>query len=385
MEFLGFRRGDESFGVRNYLAVVPTVGCVADLAVEAARQLSMAAALPHHQGCCQPPVDLRRCMRVLTNLCLNPNVAAVLVVGMGCEGVSTEGLASAVRGSKPVEAVDVQSCGGYLEALRECINAGHNLLLEVKDWSREPVDISKLTVAVKCGASDATSGIASNPAVGAAVDTLVDEGATVVFGETTEIIGAEHLLAKRAASREVAEELLKFVHRLEEKAKAVGVDIRGGQPTPGNIRGGITTLEEKSLGAIAKAGSRPLAGVLEYGERPVKPGLYFMDTPGREPEAMTGFAACGAQVIVFTTGRGAVQGFPVVPVVKVCGNPETCKKLRSHIDVDVSGIIEGVEGIEEAGRRVLKEVLAVASGKPCRAELAGCQGAVEIYVEGPIL
>ena len=385
LEFSGFLRPDGTFGVRNYLAVVPTVACACDVVLRVSEVVVGARPLMHHQGCAQLPQDVERVARVLANLGKNPNVGAVLVVGLGCESVSADRLADEIsKTGKPVETVVIQEEGGTRRAIARGVELGQRLAVEISECRRTSAGVSELAVGVKCGASDATSGIASNPAVGACSDALVDRGATVIFGETTEIIGAEHILAKRAASREVAERLLEVVRRTEERIRRAGVDIRGSQPTPGNIAGGITTLEEKSLGAIAKGGSRPLAGVLEYGERPEGRGLYFMDTPGREAEAVTGLVAGGAQVVLFTTGRGAPQGFPIAPVVKVCGNPRTCKLLGEHIDVDVSGVIEGGETVEGAGRRVLGELLEVASGKPTRAELLGCDLTIEIYAGAPI-
>ena len=217
---------------------------------------------------------------------------------------------------------------------------------------------------------------------------LVDEGATVVFGETTEALGAEDVLSKRAASPEIARSILSKISEMEERAKSIGVDMRGSQPTPGNIRAGLTTIEDKSLGAVIKTGTRTIQGVLEYGERPQGKGLYFMDTPGREIEMLTGLAAGGCEVIVFSTGVGAPQGFPIVPVIKVSGNENTCRHLAEHIDIDVSGIVRGEQTLEEAGQRIFDEIIQVASGRQVQAERLGYDKwgvNLGIYMKGPVI
>ena len=188
-----------------------------------------------------------------------------------------------------------------------------------------PVDVSNIVMSIKCGGSDATSGMASNCVIGYVADKLVDLGATVIFGETTEFIGGEHLLAKRGATKEVGDKIFQIVNEMEARAKSLGCDMRKGQPTPGNIAGGLSSIEEKSLGAIMKSGTRPIQGVMGYTERVTNhKGLWIKDTPGREPEILTGMAATGAQCMMFSTGRGAPQGFPSMPVIKICGNPNTC-------------------------------------------------------------
>ena len=218
-----------------------------------------------------------------------------------------------------------------------------------------------------------------------AFDRLIDEGGTAIFGEITEMIGAEHVLARRAKTPEVAEQILKVVHELEEKIKSLGVDIRGSNPTPGNIRGGLSTIEEKSLGAIVKGGSKPIQGVLDYAEKPDGKGLYIMISPGREIEFLTGPVAGGAQIVIFTTGRGAPQGYPIAPVIKVCGNPRTSEKLSEHIDVDVSDVITEDKTLEEAAEKVFEKLVKVASGEKTKAEIIGYDKTIDIYVRGIIL
>lgn len=387
MKFQGYLRKDGLVGVRNYLAVIPTVGCVNEVASRIAGQINGAAPILHHQGCCQLKPDLEMVTKVLIGIGKNPNVSSVLLVSLGCESVNGEEIEKEIRSDKPVERICLQELGGITRTVSQGIMIAQRMALDSSN-SRSEARLSDLTIGIKCGASDTTSGIASNPAVGVAADRLLEEGATVIFGETTEVIGAEHVLARRAKNKEVANKIWEKVRQMEERAKVLGVDMRGGQPTAGNIRGGLTTIEEKSLGAIVKAGTKPIEGVLEYGEKPSKPGLYFMDSPGREMEFITGIASAGAQIMLFSTGLGAPQGFPISPVIKVSGNPGTCHHLEEHIDLDVSAIVKGKEEIEEAGNRIFEEVIKVASGKRVKAELLNYdKNGVNnnIYAIGPII
>jgi altronate dehydratase large subunit len=324
---------------------------------------------------------------VLTGVCLNPNVAAVVLVSLGCESVTAEDIVNAVRPAKPVELVRVQAMGGITAATEKGIAAARKLA-EQQSGRRGSVALSDLIIGVKCGASDTTSGLASNTATGNAVDRLVKLGATVLFGETTEVIGAEHILVRRARNDSVATALMNCVHAMEARVNAMGVDMRGGQPTEGNIRGGLTTIEEKSLGAIVKSGTMPINGVVRYGERPSAPGLYFMDSPGREMEFLTGLASAGCQIMLFSTGIGAPQGFSLAPVIKICGNEKTCRTLSEYIDLDVSGIVAGTESLDEAGARLLDRVLSVFSGEQVKAELLGYDSSgvnSNIYTIGPTI
>ena len=250
---------------------------------------------------------------------------------------------------------------------------------------REECPLSDIILGMKCGSSDTTSGLAPNPALGVASDMLVAGGGTSILGEVTEFIGAEHILATHGRTKEIGDKIIAFVRRMEDRAKSVGADIRGGQPTGGNIKGGLTTIEEKSLGAIAKGGSAPVEAVYEYGERPTVKGLVVMDSPGREPEILTGLAAAGCTVIAFTTGRGAPQGFPFVPVIKITGNSVTWEKLHDHMDLSVTRVMEGTERIDDAGKRIFDEIQTVAAGKLTKAEISGYTKAMDIYMVGPVI
>ena len=241
-------------------------------------------------------------------------------------------------------------------------------------------------MSIKCGASDTTSGMASNCVIGRVADRLVDLGATVVFGETTEFIGGEDLLARRAATPEVARRIYEIVDAMETRAKSVGCDMRRGQPTPGNIAGGLSSIEEKSLGAIVKSGTRPIQGVLDYPETAFgRTGLWIKDTPGREPEILTGMAATGAQLMCFSTGRGAPQGFPSMPVVKICGNPHTYRRMSGDMDVDAGRIIEGTATIDEVADETFDRILRVLSGELTKNEAVCYTSSIDIHCLGPVI
>lgn len=383
----GFLRPVGPAGARDYVAVVPSVGCVNEVARRIAAAVPAARPMLHHHGCCQLPTDVKTVTDVLTGVCRNPNVAAVVLVSLGCESVTPEQIVEAVKPEKPVELVRVQTMGGITAAVEKGIAAAQRLA-DARSGARGEVGLAGLVIGVKCGASDTTSGLASNTAAGNAVDRLVGAGATVLFGETTEVIGAEHILVRRACNDDVASKLLDCVAAMEARVNAMGVDMRGGQPTEGNIRGGLTTIEEKSLGAIVKSGTQPISGVVRYGERPAAPGLYFMDSPGREMEFLTGLASAGCQVMLFSTGIGAPQGFSLAPVIKISGNANTCRNLGEYIDIDVSNIVAGTETVAAAGARVLDAVLRVFSGEQVKAELLEYDSSgvnSNIYTVGPTI
>ena len=378
-EFLGYGRADGSVGTRNYVGVLSAVVCVNEVVENIVRQVQGTTRFTHHQGCCQTPLDIHIVNDTLINLGKNPNLHSVLLVSLGCESTDLSGVIEAIAASgKRVEHIVVQEVGGSARTTAQGILMAQDMVREASLEQRRPFPISKLVLGMKCGSSDTTSGLVPNPAIGVASDLLVAAGGTSILGEVTEFIGAEHILAKHAANEEVAQGILKLVERMEQRAMAVGEDIRGGQPTGGNIKGGLTTIEEKSLGAIAKAGSAPIQAVYEYGQRPDKPGLVVMDSPGREPEILTGLAAAGCNVIAFATGRGAPQGFPFVPVLKITGSRTAAEKMIDHIDMNLSAVIDGGDTIPDAGHRVLEELVLVASGAMTKAELSGYVNSMDI-------
>lgn len=387
MKFMGYVRPDGKVGARNYVGIIPSVICANDVAQAIARQVQSTVGFFHHQGCCQLPPDLERVTDSLCSLGCTPNLGAVLVVSLGCEGTDHKRLVETItKTGKPVKIIHIQELGGTSRAIAAGIDAAQELAIEISSLQREAVDISNVIMSIKCGASDATSGMASNSAIGYVADKLVDLGATVVFGETTEFIGAEHILARRAATSEVGKKIHKIVNAMENRAKSLGCDMRKGQPTPGNIEGGLSSIEEKSLGAIMKSGSRPIQGVLDYPDMVTnQKGLWIKDTPGREPEILTGMACTGAQFMLFSTGRGAPQGFPSMPVIKVCGNPNTYERMEHDMDLNAGLILKGEKTIEQVGEDVFAKVLRVLAGEMTKNEALSYFNSIDIHMLGPVI
>ena len=388
--FQGYRRPDGKFGARNLVAVIPTTICANDVAQAICRQIQGTIGYFHHQGCCQLPSDLKRVTEVLIDLGLSANVGAALIVSLGCEGTDHQRVYETIKASgKPCEIIHIQELGGTSAGIQAGMDAAQRLVMQISGQQRETCDISNLTMAIKCGGSDTTSGMASNCVIGYVADKLVELGATVVFGETTEFLGGEHILANRAVGGPdgpVAKKIYEIVERMENRAKAIGEDMRGGQPTPGNIAGGLSSIEEKSLGAIVKSGHRPIQGVLEYTDRITdQKGLWIKDTPGREPEILTGMAATGAQVLMFSTGRGAPQGFCSMPVIKICGNPITYARMSHDMDLNAGRIITGEKTIEQVGEEAFEMLLKVLSGQMTKNEALSYFGSIDIYCIGPVI
>jgi altronate dehydratase large subunit len=372
--FRGYRRRDGRVGTRNHVLVVPTVICASVVAERVAAAVApVGVALPHLAGCGQLGPDMRVTHDTLAAYCAHPNVGAVVVVALGCEQVVAQALADVARAHhKPVEIVAIQSEGGTIKATAKASRIAEAFAGMLAADEREWCDVAELVLSLKCGGSDYTSGLASNPTLGRVTDRLVDLGGSAVLGEIAEIMGAEHVLASRASDPATATRLLQVITRVETEARTLGLDIRGTQPSPGNIRGGLTTIEEKSLGATHKGGERaPLADVIAYAAPIRRTGLTVMDTPGLDVESVTGMVGGGAQVVVFTTGLGTPTGNPIAPVIKITGNSRTARQMADNIDLDVSGIIDDTETLDDAGVRLLDEVLEVASGRQTAAERLG--------------
>jgi altronate dehydratase large subunit len=398
--FLGYRRPDGSVGIRNWVLILPAQREVNLLAVKIGEMVRGTRTVAGTGEGGRPQKDRETIARTLIGLGRNPNTAAVLIVsekaGSGYPELRQEVLEEKIAQSgKPVRVLSLSGEGGFYRALGEGIRIARGLVAEVSDARREPCNLSPLCLGVKCGISDPTSGIAGNPVVGAMFDRVVQAGGTAFFSETTEIIGAENLLVKRAASAEVARAILEAVKITEGKALATGEDIRSINPIPSNIAAGITTLEEKSLGAIAKGGSSPIRGVLAYGQRPPGPGLYFVDAWMSSLSLPLGYAASGAQLFLYQMGGGGLaESYPAMPAVSsgivtplmyLTGNRRTYEKARDSIDFDSSPVMEGRESVEEAGDRLLKRVLDIASGSRTKMETLRYQDPIEFFMEGPCL
>lgn len=369
---MGYRRPNGDVGIRNHLLIIPTVICANQVCTRINQMVPDTVAIPHQHGCSQIGADKDRTFDVLAGTGRNPNVGGVIIISLGCEVVDPHALAEAIRPTgKLVEVFDIQSVGGSVKAIQHGVEIARKMRAQLDEMKPEPVPFSELIIGVKCGGSDATSGLASNPALGAAADSLIQQGGGVVIGETTEIIGAEHVLASRCAAPDISEKLYHIVDRFEKEVERMGADMRGGNPSPGNIAGGLTTIEEKSLGCISKCGTAPIKGVIEYAEDIPKHGLYFMDSPGNDIECVSGMAAGGAHLVCFTTGRGTPTGAAVIPVIKITGNKRMFEKMSDNMDVDVSDMLEGTLSLEAAGQVVWEEIQAVASGKLTKAEILG--------------
>ncbi|GAF67132.1 carbohydrate hydrolase [Bacillus sp. TS-2] len=370
----GYVRSNGSVGLRNHLLLLPTVICANQVVNRIAQQVQDSIAIPHQHGCSQVGEDKERTHQVLVGMGKNPNVGAVLVVSLGCEVINAKEVRDEIAEvGKPVIWIDIQEEGGTIKAIQKGTDIARRLLKDIESLQRVPISLSDLIVGVKCGGSDATSGLCSNPALGNAADKLIANEGTVVMGETTEIIGAEHLLASRAVNTEVKQKLYQSVERFEKEIERMGVDMRGGNPSPGNIAGGLSTIEEKSLGCISKGGHAPLQGVVEYATEIPKKGFYFMDSPGNDIECVTGMAAAGVTMVCFTTGRGTPTGNPIIPVIKISGNEIISRKMQDNIDIDVSEVLIGKLSLEEAGRVIFNEIVEVANGKQTKAEVLGHQ------------
>ncbi|MFE4893871.1 UxaA family hydrolase [Peribacillus butanolivorans] len=371
----GYRRSNGKFGIRNHLLIIPTVICANHVANRIQQAVPDSVAIPHQHGCSQIGDDKERTHTLLGGMGKNPNVGAVLLISLGCEVIDAKVLKQEIEEEtgKPVEWLDIQDAGGTIKAIQKGSELAKSLFKEIEKVPQVDVPISELILGVKCGGSDATSGLCSNPALGKTADQLLNQGGTIVMGETTEIIGAEHIVAQKAVSEEVANKLYAYVNKFEKEVERMGADMRGGNPSPGNIEGGLSTIEEKSLGCISKAGTAPLNDVLSFAEEIPGNGYYFMDSPGNDIECVSGMAAAGVHMVCFTTGRGTPTGNPIVPVIKITGNEHTAIKMIDNIDIDTSPVMKGKETTEEAGNRIFETVLKTAQGELTKAEILGHQ------------
>jgi altronate hydrolase len=381
--FLGYRRTDGRVGTRNYIAVISTVNCSAHASREIAHHFTPerlarfpnvdgVAAFTHHTGCTFQvgSRDHMLLQRTLAGIARHPNVGAYLMVGLGCEANQIDGLAEQCGLCIPDGlGLVIQDLGGIGKTVQAGITAVEELLPAVNDVERTAQPVSDLMLALQCGGSDGWSGVTANPVVGLMADELVWQGGTVVLAETPEIYGAEHLLASRAVSPEIAEKLLAQIRWWEAHAQRVGMlvdDNRG----VGNAAGGLTTIYEKSLGAVVKAGSTPLVDVYDYAEAVEARGFVFMNSPGYDPVAVTGQVAGGCNLVLFTTGRGSVFGFKPAPSIKVSSNSATYERMVEDMDLNAGQVLEGAN-VERVADELFDLVIAVASGQPSKSESQG--------------
>ncbi|MBI2924810.1 MAG: altronate dehydratase [Verrucomicrobia bacterium] len=387
--FQGYARPGGKVGTRNYLAVISSVNCSASVSRYVAERfkgpdfrrdfpnVDGVVAFTHKVGCgIQPGAPHKLLQRVAAGIARHPNIAGYVMIGLGCEVNQVQFIVKDYRldelrpGEQPPTFLTIQSTGGVRKTVEAATAAVARLLPAANALRRTPQPISKLILAENCGGSDGNSGITANPALGVASDELVRYGGTSVLAETPEIYGAEHLLTRRAVTPEVGQKIVDLIRWWEAYARANEGTIDN-NPSYGNKEGGLTTIFEKSLGAVAKGGQAPLAAVYQYAEEITTPGFCFMDTPGYDPVSMTGLVCGGCNVGVFTTGRGSVYGCKPTPCIKVATNTPLFHHMEEDMDLNAGTILDGTETVEQVGRRIFEEIVAVASGKPTKSELAG--------------
>lgn len=370
---MGFQREDGSVGIRNHVLILPTCACASESCRITAGRVKGAVNVIINTGCSDVQGNTELTQRIVNGFALNPNVYGVVIIGLGCETVPHKQLREKIQAitNKPVVSFGIQEEGGTIRTIEKATRAAMHMVTQASLLKRVPCDFSKLLMGIECGGSDATSGISANLVVGDLSDKMIDLGASTLMSETIEFIGAEHILAKRGASPEIHNQIITICRDFEIHLAGVGQNCRAGQPTPGNKIGGLSTLEEKSLGCIKKGGSRPIVEVLQEGERPTKNGAIIMDTPGYDIASVTSMVAGGCQVVVFTTGRGTPTGNAIAPVLKITGNADTAKKMEDNIDVDVSRVITGEISVNDASDALLSDLLAVCEGKNTKAEIYG--------------
>ena len=400
MEFWGYSRPDGSVGVRNHVLILPATRNVNYICHSIALAVPGVTTFYTTGEYGRTGSDRKRLARFLTGIARNPNVANVLLIGMphgyGYPEFQTDALAAEIaRSGTRLEILNVDRCGGLEGTVVQGIRLARELVREATAMRREAAPLSKLTIGMKCGDSDATSGLAGNPALGRAVDRLIDAGGTALFSETLELIGAEQTLVQRAKTPEVAQRLLRLIADWEARAASIGEDIRTINPIPENIAAGITTLEEKSLGAVEKTGTRELSGVLDYCERPGEPGLWLMDAWMSSYSLLPSFAAAGAQIVLYQLGGNelppedaplsAVDPGLVAPLLTISGNPRTAKAAGDYLDVSTGGVLLGTETLDAAGEHILEEIVRAANGRATRGETMRYPEPFEVFFEGPFI
>lgn len=377
MKFMGYERATGRAGVRNHVAIIPSVFCANTTIERIAAQVDGAVAMRHPVGCAQVGYDLEMTARTLKAMGTHPNVAAVLVVGLGCERFKPNELYDAVKASgRPVEMLVIQEEGGSTRTIEEGVRITRAMAEEARAQKRVECDISDLIVATKCGGTDATSGLAANPTLGAMCDRLTAAGGSAILSELNELLGTEDLLAARAINEEVAVKIYNALYEIEEVLRSA-IDprfpARNHLISPGNFDGGVSSIVEKALGGYHKSGESPIVDVLEYAIPPRRDqhGQFVMNYESHDGEVVTGMVGCEAQIVAFTTGRGNPTGFPIAPVLKVTGNAKTFQKMREHFDFDASPVISRAAPFEETGKDFFDMVMRVANGELTTSEKFG--------------
>ena len=385
--FMGYRRPDGRVGTRNYVLIVPTSMCASHEALQISTiaeftlydrlkypNVDGVVAIPHNKGCgCQEGSTIDVMLRTLSNYADHPNVGGVILIDLGCEKTNLSQVEKYLLKrekafNKPVAKIGIQEVGGTQAAIQRGLKEVEQMLPVVNETSREVCPVSELVLGVKCGGSDGFSGISANPSLGRAADLLVRSGGTVLITEVPEFCGAEHLLAYRAKDVETGRAVYRMVDWYKEYASKFGA-VLNNNPSPGNVTGGLLNITIKSLGAIAKAGTTRVEGVIEYAETPSCRGLNLMQGPGYDQESTPGLVAAGATVVVFTTGRGTTIGNAIAPVIKLASNTPIFERMANDLDLSAGGVIDGTETIDEVGKRVFDHIVDVATGTQAKAEV----------------
>jgi altronate dehydratase large subunit len=373
-EITGFKRKDGRFGIRNHVLVLATVSCVNGVVNRISREVPEAVCVTHAHGCGRGGArDLQILSGILSGLIHNPNVGAVVLVGLGCEISNTKNLFPLIQeGGKPMGIFNVQQEGGSLQTAKKGAAAARRMLAEIGNQPRVSLPWDRLLVSLECGGSDAMSGVTANVAMGVVSDWLVKKGATVIFGENTEMIGTAHVLARRAKNEQVARQIEQMIDRAERLTKEIMGDRASQVISPGNMDGGMSTIAEKSMGCIFKGGTTTINQVVDYGEVPTEKGLVLQDGPGYDGDSLAGFAASGSQLVFFSTGRGTPAGFPALPVIKVASNSRTYEAMKDDMDVNAGSLVEG-KPLDGLRAEMIDLMIRVINGEKTKAEANGME------------
>jgi altronate dehydratase large subunit len=370
MSFFGFRRPDNSIGIRNYLGVISCSVCANELAHRIASNLNGAVAFTHNQGCCQLNQDLLIVSRTLVSLAYNPNLFGMIFVSLGCENIDVDNIVYlAKQTGKPVAQINIWSEGGLTLSISQGVFIGQKMIGDASRIKRVEASLADLMIGLKCGSSDSTSGLISNPSIGIISDKLIERGGTVVFGEVSEFIFAENLISKRGETEEICGDIRNLIVRTKDRINTNDTNYSKDQKALLNHDIGLTTMEERALGFISKCGNQKIKKVYRYGDRVTETGLNLIDFPGREPEALTALAAAGCQLILLTTGTGDPHGFPFVPVLKITANEKTAYRLEDCIDLNISYVTEGLYDLTQSSNLIYNEIISVVNGKMTKSEI----------------
>ncbi len=371
-KIMGYRREDGKFGLRNKVIIIPSVHCANKVCENIARKCNGAVYINHQHGCSQLEFDALQTRDVLIGHGSNANVFGVLIIGLGCEVIRVKAVAEKIKEATPYKKVEylvIQECGGSKNTIENGIKIVNEMLESAAKLQKSEGDFSDLVLGTECGGSDSYSGLSANPALGSLSDFVIDEGGAVILAETTELIGCETILTKRAKNDEIAKKVYDKILAYENLVKSFHADIRGANPSPGNIAGGLSTIEEKSLGCVYKAGTRTLMDVIDYAKPVVSKGLTFMNTPGNDIEQLSAMVAGGANICVFTTGRGTPTGSAIVPTIKMSSNTFCYENMNDAIDINAGSIIDGVKTKEEVRDELIELIVRISDGELVKAEI----------------